>query len=291
MNPGKKITIYLTNGLPKGVREVKVDQWNGKAICGPRNALAEIVSLPEIDGVACIYFLVGIPDEGGLLNVYVGEADGFKERIRQHDYKKDWWQEVVAFISSDRSLTKTSVQYLESICVERLHKAGKCNLKNNNNPSIPSILKEDISGLEIFYENLITIMPLLGYDIFVPKETFSAISKSDDVMFVCKKGSDVVAHAHLLADGTMKVLKGSKASLTETSSFQNHAYKKLRDELIKLGRLVQQDKTLLFNEDYVFDSASAASAVIQARSSQGPIEWKILHSSTTLKDYLNASLS
>ena len=38
---GKKITIYLAHELPKGIREVKIDQWSGKAICGPRNKLRE----------------------------------------------------------------------------------------------------------------------------------------------------------------------------------------------------------------------------------------------------------
>jgi len=31
----KKITVFLLEGLPKGIREVKIDQWSGRAICGP----------------------------------------------------------------------------------------------------------------------------------------------------------------------------------------------------------------------------------------------------------------
>ncbi len=289
MHQGKKITIFLAAGLPKGVREVRIDQWSGKAVCGPRNALNEIIALPEIESGACVYFLIGSSDEGGLLNVYVGEADGFKERIRDHDYKKDWWQDVAVFVSQDGSLTKTGIQYLESVCLERLKKIGKCNLKNANNPGIPTVPKEDVSGLEMFYENLATIMPLLGYDIFVQSEFISRKDTVAPSIFICKKGSDVIATGHLLEDGKMKVLKFSTASLEETQSFKNHPYKKLKDELVEMKRLVADGKVLVFTDDYVFDSPSAAAAIIQARSASGPLEWKN-KDGIALKEVLNSEL-
>lgn len=290
MNVGKKITIFLATGLPKGVREVKIDQWSGKAICGPRNALAEIISLPEVETGACVYFLIGNPDEGGLLNVYVGEADGFKERIRDHDYKKDWWQDVAVFVSQDKSLTKTGIQYLESVCVERLIQIGKCNLKNGNNPAMPTVPKEDISGLEVFYENIATITPLLGYDIFVQERADKRPSGGEHTFF-CKKGGELMATGVLLEDGKMRVLKGSASVPDETPSFQNHPYKKLRDELISKGRLAPsgKNKSLVFTDAYVFDSPSAAAAIIKATSASGPIEWKT-KDGTTLKEFLNAKL-
>jgi Domain of unknown function (DUF4357) len=289
MNTGKKITIFLAVGLPKGIREVKIDQWSGKAICGPRNTLSEIIDLPELDNGACVYFLIGSPDEGGLINVYVGEADGFKMRIRDHDYKKDWWQEVAVFISQDISLTKTGIQYLESVCVERLRKIGKCNLMNGNNPAIPTIPKEDICGLEIFYDNLATIMPLLGYDIFVHSESSLIPGKSNFRTFFCKKGSSIAATGYLLEDGKMKVLKSSQVEKEETQSFQSHPYKKLRDELIEMKRLVINGGVLIFTDDYVFDSPSAAAAVILGRSASGPLEWRT-QEGISLKELLDSEL-
>lgn len=253
MSIGKKITIFLAAGLPKGVREVRIDQWSGKAVCGPRNALSEIIALPEIEKGACVYFLIGNPDDGGLLDVYVGEADGFKERIRNHDYKKDWWQDVVVFISQDGSLTKTGIQYLESVCIGRLKKIGKCNLKNGNNPGIPTVPKEDVSGLEMFYENLAIIMPLLGYDVFVQSEFTLGKDAVAPSIFICKKGADIIATGHLQDDGKMKVLKSSTASMEETPSFQTHPYKKLKDELVAIKRLIVQGSTLVFADDYVFE--------------------------------------
>ena len=48
----------------------------------------------ELKSSACVYFLVGQSEDGGLSNVYVGETDVFGSRVNDHDYKKDWWQEI-----------------------------------------------------------------------------------------------------------------------------------------------------------------------------------------------------
>ena len=238
----------------------------------------------------CVYFLIGSTDEGGLLDVYVGEADGFKERIKNHDYKKEWWQDVVVFVSQDKSLTKTGVQYLESVYIKRLKEIGRCSLKNGNNPTLPTIPREDVSGLETFYENLAAIMPLLGYDIFI--QTSRGVDKSVDTLpeFICKKNDDrIVAHAVLLQDGKMKVLAGSGAEPEDVESFKTHPYWKLKQALLGMGRLKKKGDQLIFTDDYIFDSSSAAAAVIKARPASGPLEWRSKNGKT-LKEILDKQI-
>ena len=53
--------------------------------------------------------------------------------------------------------------------------------------------------------------------------------------------------------------------------------------MLKIGRLVEKDDYLYFVDDYVFDSLSAAAAVILARSAQGPKEW-LYDSGINVKD-------
>lgn len=266
----KKITVFLSEGLPKGIREVKIDQWSGRAICGPRNRLGEMLKLPELNSGACVYFLIDDSRQVGLPYIYVGEADGFKQRIKGHDYTKDWWKDVVIFFSQDDSLSKTGIKYLESACIDRLKETGKCVLKNSNQPSEPSAPREDISGFEVFYENIALIMPLLGFDIFVQEAHVEG--KKTPTLFCYGKG--VKAEGVLLNDGKIKVLKGSEAVLKNVASFDSHFYRGLKDELLHMGRLVKQGKNLIFTDEYVFDSPSAAAAIILARSASGPIEWK-----------------
>ncbi|MDP3726301.1 MAG: hypothetical protein Q8R36_03840 [bacterium] len=94
-NLGKKITVYLKEGLPRGVREVQIDGWLGKAVCGPRIKLGEMRALDELREGACVYFLFGTDADSSLPKVYVGEADPFAPRGKQHDVAKDWWEHVV----------------------------------------------------------------------------------------------------------------------------------------------------------------------------------------------------
>lgn len=264
------IKIFLEEGLPKGVRTASIAQWNGHAICGPRTKINEIIALLG-EEKCCLYFLVGGQEQSGLFDVYVGEADGFNSRIKNHVYAKDWWETVVVFYGQD--LTKTSVQYLESICLKRIRDAGRCIPENKNNPTLPTILREDVVGLEIFFNNVALLMPLFGYDIFVSPIENNKLLQKETMLLYCK-GKGAVSTGVMLDDGKLKVFGGSTATKENAPNFETHNYKKLKDELLKMEKLVIKDDFLLFKDDYIFDSPSAAAAVILARSAAGPSEWK-----------------
>jgi hypothetical protein len=56
-----------------------------------------------------------------------------------------------------------------------------------------------------------------------------------------------------------------------------------------MGRLSKKDDQFVFTEDYVFDSSSAAAAVIKARPASGPLEWRA-KSGKTLKEILDKEI-
>lgn len=266
----KKITIFLIDGLPKGLRSVRIDQWIGKAICTPRGNIKNL-DYSEIKGSSSVYFLIGSNENNDLPDMYVGETDSFEDRLNNHNYKKDWWQELVVFYSLDKSLSKTGARYLEKVCIERLQKAGKCNLKNGNDPNSTSIPKEDKAGLEEFFSNISLILPLLGYDVFEQSEISQGKQKGQ-ILHCIGKGAR--ANGVLLDDGKIVVLKGSTAIKHNAPNFEHHNYRKLKDKLLEIGRLKDIGEFLLFTDDYEFNSPSAAAAVILARSASGPSEWK-----------------
>jgi hypothetical protein len=177
-----KITLHLINDDPTGLREARIDQWSGRALCIPRRDLAEATKGRGILDGPCLYFLVTPQPQGRKLKIYVGEADGFASRIRNHEAKRADWQTVVAFYSTDGSLTKTGIQYLESRCVERLRNGGWCDLENGNAPGLPTIPAEDRDGLELFAGHVGTLMPILGFDIFsaTPAEDAEAAEQPDE---------------------------------------------------------------------------------------------------------------
>ena len=161
-----KLTLHLLHDdRPTGPRIAKIDQWSGRALCVPRDDLGEVEKRKELDG-PCLYFLIAQAGSATAPRVYVGEADGFRSRIKSHVAAKDWWSSLVVFYSTDGSLTKAGIQYLESKCVARLRSAGWCVLENGNDPALPSVPEEDIGGLEFFLKNVTVIMPVLGYNLF-----------------------------------------------------------------------------------------------------------------------------
>lgn len=84
-----KLTIHLLHDdQPTGPRVAKIDQWSGRAVCAPRSALDEVLQKPELDG-PCLYFLIAQAPNRSAPRVYVGEADGFRDRIRSHQAEKD----------------------------------------------------------------------------------------------------------------------------------------------------------------------------------------------------------
>ena len=84
-------------------------------------------------------------------------------------------------------------------------------------------------------------MPLLGFDIFVQEIKDEKI-KSDKYIFCISRGAE--SKAILLNDGKVRVIKNSSAIKDNAPSFETHNYKKIKDKLLKIGRLVEKDKYL-----------------------------------------------
>lgn len=82
--------------------------------------------------------------------------------------------------------------------------------------------------------------------------------------------------AELIQDdeNNFRVIKGSKMRKGYASSFEQYNYFKLRKEVEKNAKLKEESEFFIFEEDYLFQSLSAASSVILGRMSNGTIDWK-----------------
>ena len=66
---------------------------------------------PELQTPA-FYILLG-EDEATKPKAHIGETENYRERVKDHDSKKAFWQKALLFISKDAAMTKADVQYLE----------------------------------------------------------------------------------------------------------------------------------------------------------------------------------
>lgn len=71
-----------------------------------------------------------------------------------------------------------------------------------------------------------------------------------------------------------RVLKGSKIRKGEADSFHRYNYANLKSKVLETAKYIEQDEFYLLEEDFIFQSMSAASSVILGRQSNGYNDWK-----------------
>ena len=98
---------------------------------------------------------------------YIGETDDFTKRIVQHLAKKDFWDEVMVFLASDGSLSKTEVQYLEFLDYKKACEMNSYNLsENTQTPKNPHMSVMQKAKADKFFKYVQFLAKFVGNDIF-----------------------------------------------------------------------------------------------------------------------------
>jgi hypothetical protein len=275
------IKMFVPNGDPDGLRLIEKSNWTGVGVLFKRTNYREAVSRPEIERTG-VYILVGSSEESALPLVYVGEGDPVKDRLAQHQQKKDFWDWAVFFVTKDHSLNKAHVQHLEARLYELAKAAKQCNLENVQCPSPPTLSEADRADTESFLDDVLSVLPLVGLSVF---EAVKSTAPSDTrLLYVTGKG--VSATGYEDARGFV-VCKGSGVCPDETPSMQPWL-RTMRKDLISTGVVAEQNGALVFTQDHAFDSPSTSSAVVLGRNSNGREAWKT-KAGVTLKELQSAA--
>jgi hypothetical protein len=280
MKFGKTIKIFLIDGDPNGRMTCELSNWTGKAYKIPRNKIKDCKDRPDIFNTG-IYLLFGKNQENKD-SVYIGEAETVLNRLNQHLGQKDFWNEAIVFVSKDENLNKAHVKYLENRLHEIATNVKRYSIENSNIPTLSSISESDRAEMEEYIENIKLLVNTLGHKVFEEKREIN-IEKIQNIFFInAARGANASGEPN--SDGFL-VFKGSKATLDTTPSLTNSLVN-LRNELLDKGVLTKLSDCLLFNEDYIFTSASLAAATVMGRSANGLTEWK-LKNGKTLKEFEN----
>lgn len=279
MTKGKKLTVYMVDGTEYGPRFSEIGNWVGKAVYSPRTSINKIISRSEFDNPG-IYCLKGDPtDDAFDERIYIGEAENIRVRLKQHlaDANKDF-KELIFFISKDELLTKTQIRYLESRLVEEAKEAKTAEIDNGTNPSRPTLHEADISDMEYFLEQMKLILPVMGFKFLISStrkksnDNDSNIDVRSDKETIWKINTPSVSGSMVESDQGYVVLKGSQAKHPLSKSC-TETYRKLRRKLLETKIIVEKDGKLIFAEDAIFNSPSAASNMVLGRNSNGYTEW------------------
>jgi hypothetical protein len=163
---GYTIRIFVADGDPEGVRVIDQMNWTGIGIAFPRGLWPKVKSRKEFDR-AGVYILVGYGEnDDELPRIYVGEGDGIRARIEQHDQKKEFWNWGISFTSNAGALNKAHVQWLEYALLQRAKAAGQCILDNGNAPQAPALSEHEEADVAGFLDQMLRILPLVNLRAF-----------------------------------------------------------------------------------------------------------------------------
>lgn len=269
---GKTIQIFLPTGDPSGLRLAEITTRIVQVVEIPRPQLDTFLAREESKSVGAYFLIARGESEVADQSVYVGETEELGARLKQHHASKDFWDRALCVISRTHSLTKTHVRFLEWLCIQEIKKADRFKLVNGNASACPHVseaLKAEI--LEVF-DTARTLLSTLGFQLFDPLVA-DAIKADAHTRFYCKGAGGAQGEGYYTNEGFV-VLKGSIARKDPVSSFLKYKRNKERDELIAAEKLLDQGDHLVYAEDVLHNSPSAAAICVLGRNASGWKEWK-----------------
>ncbi len=265
------LRIFVVDGDPDGLRLVERSNWTGKAIMFPRAVYPEVRTRIEFQQTG-VYLLLGPRANGEGEMIYIGEGDPVRPRLEEHYAKKDFWTRAVFFVAGPGHLNKAHIEFLEAKLVSLAKAAKRMPLENANSPSEPTLSEADRADMEVFLQNILGMLPVLGIHAF-EQATLAGAAIDEELLFC--RGKGVTATGYDTPKGFV-VRSGSSAAVKEVPSLKKYFSNicDLREDLLKNGVMELHGDMYRFTQDYTFSSPSTAAAVVLARSSNGRIDWK-----------------
>lgn len=264
---GKNIRLFLMDGTPNGRWICELSNWTGIAYKIPRNRVKECKERNELTSPG-IYFLFGKDDVDGEPLIYIGEAEDILYRLKQQIDSKEFWNEVILFISKDDNLNKAHIKYLEN----RFHSIAKeCNrykVDNSCTPTRSAVSEAEQAQLEEFIYNAKILVNILGHKVFEPMVDEYESDDNKEQCFYLKVGG-LKAKGMVTADGFV-VFKGSTIHRDTCYSSITSSARQRIEQYKSEGKVIDS----VLQEDVLFSSPSAAAVFVLGYSVSGPQTWK-----------------
>lgn len=269
---GRKLIIYMLDGTPTGAKTIEIGNWSGKAIYSPRASLKALLSRSEFD-VPGVYLLRSQSKSHDFdESIYIGEAEELRARLKQHIADRDF-DSVICFLSKDEMLTKAHIKYLEARLITLAHTANSSFIDNSNLPKGARLSEADISDMEYFIDQIHLILPTVGLNTLVeatPHINIPIQPIDNQVTYYIK--SKLIKATMIETDKGFIVKAGSQASIKISNSIAE-GWLRIRKKLLEAEILKQDEQHLIFIEDAIFTSPSAAASIVLGRQAPGPISW------------------
>ena len=258
---GKTVTTYLIDGDPLGTQYLFISNKICQMFVVPRSNLSYLNEQEKLQKPA-FYILIG-ENEETKPQAYIGETENFKERVKDHDSKKAFWQKALIFVSKDADMTKVDVQYIEYKAITEAKKANAFVLSDNKQiPKAPNLPEHQQDSMDEFFEDVKFLASFIGCNIF-------EVSQPKEEHLFYTKGRGCNAKGFYSSDG-FTVLKGSTVAKTMVPSFN---WKEKREKMLQ-DYTSTENGILVLTSDKTFSSPSTAADFCIGSSNNGWLVWK-----------------
>ena len=122
----KTVKILLDDGSLNGIINIVDSNWNtGEMYIAPRISIDKLLSSEACNKFG-VYLLLSED------KVYVGQSSDLAKRVKQHIAGKSWWERVLILTTSDDSLTRSDIDYLEYYLIRKAKNSNKLDNENKN---------------------------------------------------------------------------------------------------------------------------------------------------------------
>lgn len=160
MAKAKTINLLLNDGSLKGVISMEDSSWNkGELYSAPRESVEDLLSTEACSKYG-VYLLLSED------MAYVGQASDLSKRIKQHIIGKSWWERVVVLTTSDDSLNRSDIDYIEANLIAKASKIGRLDCDNKNMGNKQKVSKFREVELEQYLDEAFFLLELIGVNVF-----------------------------------------------------------------------------------------------------------------------------
>lgn len=264
----KTIQIFLPDGNARSIRIAEITSRTIHAIQIPRSKVRAADVRPEPKNVG-VYFLFGDVEESAKPHVYIGEAEDCYQRLLQHNQSKDFWTTGVVITSKTQAFDKAQARYLEWYFLQQAKRIGRYHLENTTAPGEPYLAESTKADLYDYIGTTRILLSTLGFPLL---QKLDGPEERREVFHCRIHKLGIEARGKYTEDGLV-VLEGSQARLddiNDKAKWVRDRRQKLRDD----GVLIENGDHLIFAEDYIFNSPSAAAQTVLGRPANGWSQWR-----------------
>lgn len=243
MAKAKTINLLLNDGTLNGVISMEDSSWNkGELYSAPRESVANLVSTDACSRYG-VYLLLSED------MVYVGQASDLSKRIKQHIIGKSWWERVVILTTSDDSLNRADLDYIEAFLIAKASGVGRldCDNKNMGNKQKLSRFRE--VEIQQYLEEALFLLELIGINVFKEVQKKSKSQNGSD-LFSTLVNSTESQRAIREKKEAIQFLNDSGIAIGKNANYAKRQDSKAQFWLNPKTSAPEKDWTLILNNQF-----------------------------------------